>query len=213
MKTFTFDLPDGYVFDEEKHEYSVAGKIVPSVTQIIKSAGIGNMSELIPLAVLEKARERGSHVHKITAAYDLNMYDIDTFFNPTDAAMLIAWDDCVKKIIPSTWEEIGIEVPFVSESGYAGTMDRLYKRHDHFWILDIKTGSTIDNDYVGMQLAGYANKVVETFDLNFDYDKIHTVIVWFKFNNGSVSTRLVSVDWKKYIEKFAIARLKYFKNK
>ena len=58
------------VFNEIKHQYSVNGLVLPSVTQILKPIS-SEIYDLIDSNVLEKAAAKGTLVHYATELYDL----------------------------------------------------------------------------------------------------------------------------------------------
>lgn len=62
-------------FNEEKHEYTLDGVVLPSVSSII--APLVDFSK-IPPAVLEFARDRGAAVHKACELLDLGTLDWTT---------------------------------------------------------------------------------------------------------------------------------------
>src|SRR5687767_10505919 len=60
---------DTLVFDAKTHTYRVEGRIVPHITEIVPS----DYSHVHPL-VLERARQRGTAVHKATEYFDLTQW-------------------------------------------------------------------------------------------------------------------------------------------
>jgi hypothetical protein len=65
-------------FDPIGHVYTLDGERVPSVTQILKHAGVIDFSH-VPPPILETARQRGTHVHAAIHFYNENDLDLDTF--------------------------------------------------------------------------------------------------------------------------------------
>lgn len=73
-------MPVAYQFDESKHAYySSTGLLIPSVTQILKAGGYINFDG-VRVGVLERKRQLGTLVHKLTEIYDqgenLDEYEI-----------------------------------------------------------------------------------------------------------------------------------------
>ena len=63
-------------FDAEQHVYSLGGRNLPNVTNIIRPLQEG--FDRIPPAVLEHARERGQAVHRAVLFHNENDLDIET---------------------------------------------------------------------------------------------------------------------------------------
>jgi len=153
-------------FNEEKHEYTLNGKKVPSVTQILEEGGLIDFSG-VPPEILESARQLGTNVHKTLELWDGDDLALEGL-DPVLMKYLARWRDwktltgfsclCVEKILVS------------EEDHYAGTADRIGVYGDDLCILDIKTSTltkTKKGDYdslskkkiktLGVQLAGYCN--------------------------------------------------------
>jgi hypothetical protein len=82
----------GLTFDPDPHVYTLDGDRVPSVTGILKAAGLIDFSH-VPLSILEAAQHRGRTVHAAIHYYNENDLDIDQFGRdfPTYAGYLEAW--------------------------------------------------------------------------------------------------------------------------
>jgi hypothetical protein len=65
-------------FDPVAHAYTLDGERVPSVTQILKHAGVIDFSS-VPAPILETARMRGTHVHAAVHYYNEHDLDLDRF--------------------------------------------------------------------------------------------------------------------------------------
>ncbi len=79
-------------FDPVGHVYTLDGVRVPSVTQILKHAGLIDFSS-VPPPVLENARLRGTHVHQAIHYFNEHDLDVATFDRefPECAGYLEAW--------------------------------------------------------------------------------------------------------------------------
>jgi hypothetical protein len=75
------ETPDILCFEREAHEYSISGKRVQSVTQILRNAGLVRF--FCSRAVLDEARRRGKIVHDICADADKGNlhYAVEDRFN------------------------------------------------------------------------------------------------------------------------------------
>lgn len=141
-------------FDPVKHRYTLhpSGVILPSVSEIL--APVKDFSG-IPPAVLEKARDRGTAVHKACELFDLGTLDEDDLDEQL-VPYLAAWSKFMVDFKPD-WTEI--ELPgYHNTLFYAGTPDRRGKqggRGDRKRIVvDIKGTYSLD-PAVSLQLSGY----------------------------------------------------------
>src|SRR3990167_1926047 len=138
-------------FDPEGHKYSLNGKPVPSVTQILHGAGLMDFSNIHPER-LERSRKFGEAVHRACELYDLNNLNVNTLSLP-----LIPYLETWKKFREDYgMDGIGtIEEKICSERWqYAGTLDRIYPVHCKLTLIDIKSTTTLDPT-VALQTAGY----------------------------------------------------------
>ena len=110
-------------FNEERHEYRLDGKIVPSVTQILRP--LMDFSG-IPPDVLEHKRQIGTAVHKAIELDLLGELD-ETSVAPALAPYFGAWRDFKS--------EFGVKDGTTTEyrvcskiHGYAGTVDLITDR-------------------------------------------------------------------------------------
>jgi hypothetical protein len=149
-------------FDEETHTFYFDGERVPSVTEILKSAGTYNYDAAgsgagysIPEEVLENARDRGKEVHEATQLDDEDDLDEESLSED-----VLPYLDSYR-----AWRrDMGfkpelIEQPVFDEQlRYAGICDRAgYIDHQHV-VVDIKTVGGL-KIWHSKQLAAYANCV------------------------------------------------------
>lgn len=132
-------------FDEATHTYTEGGKRVPSVTRIIRAAG------LMPTFYGdESAMHRGSMVHRACEFHDQGDLDESTV-DPKITGYVAAW---TKFRAETRFDPADIEWrhshPIYK---YAGTVDRIGSFDGRPTIIDIKTGSF--DDWMGIQLAAY----------------------------------------------------------
>lgn len=108
-------------FSEEGHCYKLSGVSIPSVTQVLQTAGLVDFSR-VPLDVLEAARRFGTAVHKACELLDKGTLD-ERSLDPNLWPYLDAWSDFKKDYKP---EFIEIEKPICSITyRVAGTPDRI----------------------------------------------------------------------------------------
>ncbi len=133
-------------FDESKHEYLINGQIVPSVTQILRAAGL-----IDDQWFTDESCIRGSYVAKATHYYDQGDLAVETV-DPIIKPYLDAWirfrEESKIEVLASE------ERVYHSIYRYAGTLDRRARWRGKEMIIDIKTGA--ESDWHELQTAGYA---------------------------------------------------------
>jgi CRISPR/Cas system-associated exonuclease Cas4 (RecB family) len=124
-----------FTFDAEKHEYRIDGKILPSITQILKDEGFID-STWYNVA----ARDKGTMVHLLTHLWDVDeLWDLDQVTNENrpylEAYTAFLKENCV--------EITQSERPMWHPSGYAGTPDKaaFFRENGERAVIEIKTGS------------------------------------------------------------------------
>lgn len=133
-------------FDADKHEYRWNGRVVPSVTGILKVVGLIDSAWHTP-----EATERGSMIHLATALDDRGELD-EASVDERIAGYLNAWRHWRSV---SGFEMHAIESPVYSTHyDYAGTLDRDGRHNGSRAVLDIKSGSP--EPWHRLQLAAYA---------------------------------------------------------
>lgn len=137
-------------FDETRHEYKLHGRVVPSVTQILRDAGVIDTAWFTP-----ESAARGSRVHAAIHNSDMGI-DCGAI---TDEVLpyLCAWREFVEvagvKILASekrVWS---------SRLRYAGTLDKYARVGDRTIIIDIKTGTVMP--WCALQTAAYMYAMLE----------------------------------------------------
>jgi len=132
-------------FDPATHTYQWRGKVVPSVTQVLKDTGLIDDAWYTP----ESAR-RGQAVHVATELDDRGELDESTVHEKV-MPYLLAW----RKFRAETgFTPVLIEQWVYNQSAqYAGTVDRVGSLCGQEVILDIKTGTA--QPWHAWQLAAY----------------------------------------------------------
>lgn len=137
-------------FNEDRHEYSLRGLRLPSVTQVISSLGISDYSSCLP-SVLENAMRYGKYLHKATDLSDRKILDI-TSIDPGIMQDLSAWEKFKKD------EEIEILASELKVHSakyyYCGTIDKVVLWKGIVAIFDLKTTVELSASN-HMQLDGY----------------------------------------------------------
>lgn len=141
-------------FDESRHEYKWDGVRVPSVTQIL--APLIDYS-MVPPDVLERGRQLGSAVHRMTELHDQDDLDEDSL-DPVMIPYLEAW----KKFRSETgFEPVTIENKmYHPKHRYCGTSDRTGIVKGKLAVVDIKKMLAL-GPVIGVQLAAYQSMHIE----------------------------------------------------
>lgn len=122
----------GLTFDEARHEYRLAGQLVPSVTGILKDNGL-----IDDRWFTEAARQRGQAVH--AAAHYLDEGDLDwSSVHPELVGYLRSWEAYKAHRKGPRIDAIELRV-FDPLYQVAGTLDRVMLLGNSRWIIDLKT--------------------------------------------------------------------------
>lgn len=136
-------------FDEEKHEYSVGGVVIPSVSDILSPLSEGRYKDINP-AILEQAAARGTAVHE---ACELIDYGAEPEEDPETDGYVYAYETFLMEH-EVEWELIEGTVAFYRglpfSDGelpvYCGTVDRYGKLDGLNAVVDIKTYASMTSD-------------------------------------------------------------------
>ena len=136
-------------FDEAKHLYTINGKIIPSVTQIISAVGLYEF-DFVSKRTLAIAAERGRIVHTYIEWFEQGILD-DNSIDPELAGYFRAYLSAKASGELPEQPDL-IEYRSYSEKyQYAGTIDQVFTAEN--WIHDHKTG--LPSPSHGLQLSAY----------------------------------------------------------
>lgn len=140
-------------FDPVKHEYTLGGQPVPSVSKVLEP--LYDFRFVSPEA-LERARKRGTAIHKTVELYELGRLNEETL-HPSLAACLKQWLDFKQtmKYVPRRQE---MQV-YSEKFGYAGTYDGDGDMDGRPMLLDLKSGEKYEPHKV--QTMAYKVAAVE----------------------------------------------------
>ena len=98
---------NGFTYNEERHEYLLDGKIVPSLTGMLAADGLSRHLDAVPAATLEAKRDWGSQLHMALQKAEYG-YGIDDGYKEHCAGWLdvcrkMKWGDPATGILP-IWE-------------------------------------------------------------------------------------------------------------
>lgn len=182
-------------FNEDKHEYRVAGTLLPSVTTILHNLSI--MSRLDP-ALLKDAAERGRLVHR--AVHLDNLDDlVEGSVDESVYGYLRAWRRFKSD---HQFEWMWGETPLHSERwGFAGTPDcfgtwKQVRRRPHV-LLDVKSG--IPDPVHGPQTAAYLELARENDMLDRRLTSERAVVYLEATGFYKVERVLDQGDWSNFV--------------
>lgn len=132
-------------FDEEKHEYSVGGVKVPSVSEILAPLSAERYGELNPW-MLKAAAAKGTAVHE---ACELIDYGVDPDEDAEIDGYLVAYQSFLMEH-EVDWHMVETIVAYQRTEDelplYAGTLDRFGLVDGECSIVDIKTYASLSTD-------------------------------------------------------------------
>ena len=137
-------------YDDATHLYRINGEVVPSVTAVIRAAGLGPDYSTIDFSTLNHAADRGTKVHLATELIDEDELNRDSL-DPELAGYVAAYDQLLADGFKRLRSEQIVADPV---RRYAGRMDG-----NGTWlfgdiIVDIKC-TTLTHPSTGIQLAAY----------------------------------------------------------
>ena len=133
-------------FNKEKHEYSDNGKVLISVTQLLKKHGLSTDYSNVDKELLNSKADRGKMIHEEVEKY-IKKKDIGF------TSEFMSYVELINKneLVPAKAEVI------VHNDIIAGTLDQwgYDGKNNQFYIGDVKTGSVINYNEVRWQLSLY----------------------------------------------------------
>lgn len=187
-----------FEFDRIAHAYTLDGRRVPSVTEVLK---LLQNFDAIPWAVLEKARKRGERVHQCINAYNRGAFAAVDF--PEDVACYLdGWEAFLEE---SGATVIQSEQPVYHKAlRYAGTPDCVLSWKDDRRLLlpDIKATWDVPPT-VGAQTAAYAEayKQMHGPSLKVERGCVHLTKDGYKFH-----PRTDPADWSLFVSTLNVYR-------
>lgn len=160
-----------FKFDEEKHEFTLDGKKLISVTQLLRKHGISRDYANVDAEVMRKASERGTLIHREVQEW----VETGNGGFTEEAYNIIKWLDYQRDFGNV---RISSEVK-LHDDLIAGIADLIIESdYKDITIADIKTGNTKDLYCWSWQLALYA--YLYSKQEGKSYADIKTVVLWTK---------------------------------
>lgn len=159
-----------FKFNEETHEYTLNGKVIPSVTQILEKTLFEKKYDGVSEETLKKAAEYGTLIHKEIESYIKR--GVVGFTEELYNFITIKEDNKLNKL----QSEVKVHTDKM-----AGTIDILgvkgITKHKNI-LADIKTTYKLDKEYVSWQLSFYAYIVEHTTDTKIE----ELYAIWLREN-------------------------------
>jgi hypothetical protein len=133
-------------FNEKKHEYRLDGKVIPSVSQLLKKHGLTVDYSMVPEAILSAKAERGTLIHK----------EIQDYIESGESGFTKECKLFADWLAQNPLEEMKCE-KIVHNDTCAGRFDLLGKRGDKLILIDFKTTATKHMNDWRWQLSLYNN--------------------------------------------------------
>lgn len=149
---------------DDEHTYLVDGIIVPSITQMLKHR-FGNKYSGISKAVLDRAAEKGTEVHK--AIEDLCKAGTESCLPEVRNFKFLQKRygfEVLDNEVPVILEKDGIPIA-------AGRLDLVLKMDDMVGGADIKRTSVLDKEYVCYQLNLYRIAYRQSYGIEWQFLK------------------------------------------
>jgi hypothetical protein len=141
------------LFDTLTHTYRLDGQVIPSVTQVLS---IANDFSFVDKALLGRAAQFGTAVHRMTELYDASELNESTL-----DVSLLPYLDAWKMFLNNTrFTTVESESLVYSKHGYAGTFDRIGYLDKKLTLVDIKTSATVARS-TALQTAAYGHAWTE----------------------------------------------------
>lgn len=171
-------------FDAESHTYTLDGKVLPSVTTILKRMS-REAYRCVDRSVMARAAALGTAVHKLIELDIAGTLDVDGL-DPQLLPYLHSWH---RFLATSGFRPILSEqVVWSTRYGYAGQLDLLGELHDFIALIDAKRCAQVPVT-AGPQTAGYEiasrerfpdlfpqGKPIRRFALQLNTDGTHRLV-------------------------------------
>lgn len=125
--------PEGLTFEEETHTFTANGKVIPSVTTVLKKAGMTpDYSFVDPWYA-----QRGTYIHRATELWENGVLDEDTV-DPLIAGYVDAYKACRRDFpVMVMAQEVRLWHPVHC---YAGIIDMVIEGNKHYKLFLKDTG-------------------------------------------------------------------------
>lgn len=132
-------------FNQENHEYSLDGVVLPSVTTILSSTIFADKYDNVDEETLRMAAERGSLIHG----------EIENYIKKNEMGFTTELESFMQIEKDNELKNLQSEI-MTTDGEVAGTIDLIAEHFGKMMLADIKTTYKLDKNYVAWQLSMYA---------------------------------------------------------
>ena len=132
-------------FNQDNHEYSLDGVVLPSVTTILSSTIFADKYDNVDEETLRMAAERGSLIHA----------EIENYIKNNEMGFTMELENFMQIERVNSLKNMQSEV-MTTDGEVAGTIDLIAEHFGKMMLADIKTTYKLDKNYVAWQLSMYA---------------------------------------------------------
>lgn len=149
----------------KEHLYIYNGELLPSVTEILQIIFKDKYSN-IPEFMLEKAKIKGTNIHNAIENYIETKEISEEYINQVNSFITIIEEQGFEVVD----KEKMIVVLNNNKPIICGRFDLLVRnKNGKLYVVDIKTTSKIDEDYLGYQLNTYKKGIQDTLGYEVDF--------------------------------------------
>lgn len=134
----------GVVFDKEKHVYHLGDKQLWGITGMLSSQLFPEKYDFVPQKVLQRAASRGSIIHEACDHYDKT---------GEVRRIEVRWYENVLK--ENNIKVLSSEYIVTDFEHFASPIDKVVEMNNEIHLIDIKTTSALDYEYLSWQLSVY----------------------------------------------------------
>ena len=177
------------LFVEESHKYYKGFTELQGVTTILKEVLFYDKYYGIDEDVLRKAAERGTAIHEAIQAELMHTdCQVDAEYGDDASRALKSWKafDCGAEIT-NVFKPIAVEYLVSNEIDIASKIDVVMQSGKEYILADIKTTTSLDEDYLSWQLSIYKY----LFELQTGYKVSHLLALWYDRANDSWTAKEV----------------------
>lgn len=136
--------PSWVVFNEEEHTYTLNGKQLHGITGMLSRQLFADKYKNIPEYILQRAKERGTEVHKDCEFTDATGLEPQT----TEGKNYLK--------LRKDFKVLANEYTVSDNEYFASNIDCVWEKDGEVILADIKTTAYLDEEYLSWQLSIYA---------------------------------------------------------
>lgn len=192
-------------FDPAAHRYIYGGRVVPSVTQVLKHAGLYAGYEFARQADINRARAIGIQVHdRIDQQFRVTAGEppVVVVSSPLIGKYLEQFNTAIELL---QIEVVDTELRLVDPLGRcAGTLDILGRQFGLWVLVDVKVMQKVNREALELQTGKYAQMAEHTFDIKIS-KRFGLQLTPDKFVKHELSDPLAAVRFDALLDTYLTA--------